>query len=151
VRDNFSTLDTYVYDVNRSLPVILLDSTHKYVWGLGLLYSIENTFGSTSVYHYDGLGSVRALTDVPSSGEPDISDSENYDAFGNGGSSGGQPFKFAGEQLDQWNLSDTSHYYLRARYYDPSTSRFIVPRPVRGRRHEPAVAQQLQLCTKQSS
>ena len=30
----------YVYDVNRSLPVVLEDGVRKYVWGLGLAYSL---------------------------------------------------------------------------------------------------------------
>ncbi|MBI4492383.1 MAG: hypothetical protein HY690_06275 [Chloroflexi bacterium] len=53
---------TYRYDVNRSLPVVLDDGTRKYVWGLGLAYAVD-TAGNVEVYHTDGLGSVRGITD----------------------------------------------------------------------------------------
>ena len=52
----------YVYDVNGSLPVILTDGTFKYVYGIGLTYCVD-TSGNVQVYHTDGLGSVRAITD----------------------------------------------------------------------------------------
>ncbi|MCC6627279.1 MAG: hypothetical protein IT340_07740 [Chloroflexi bacterium] len=51
----------YVYDVGGGLPVLLDDGTRKYVWGLGLAYAVSGS--SVEVYHTDGLGSVRALTD----------------------------------------------------------------------------------------
>ncbi len=42
--------------------------------------------------------------------------------------SGTSPFLFTGEQRD----SETSLYYLRARYYDPETGRFLARDPVTG-------------------
>ncbi|MBI2940050.1 MAG: hypothetical protein HYY04_06380, partial [Chloroflexi bacterium] len=60
---------TYVSDVNRSLPVVLEETTggttRKYVWGLGLAYAVQVVSGTeqVEVYHTDGLGSVRAVTD----------------------------------------------------------------------------------------
>ncbi len=56
------TQTNYVYDVDASLPVLLDDGTHKYVWGLGLAFAVDSS-GNPLVYHADGLGSVRALTD----------------------------------------------------------------------------------------
>ena len=56
-----STQTSYTYDVDASLPVLLDDGTHKYVWGLGLAFAVD-TSGNPLVYHADGLGSVRALT-----------------------------------------------------------------------------------------
>jgi hypothetical protein len=43
-------------------PVVLDDGTRKYVWGLGLAYAVSGS--SIEVYHTDGLGSVRAITDA---------------------------------------------------------------------------------------
>ncbi len=55
---------TYLYDINRSLPVVLQDSSRRYVWGLGLAYSTTtNGAAVQGVYHGDGLGSTRGLTD----------------------------------------------------------------------------------------
>ena len=56
-----STTTTYIYDVNRGLPVLLEDGTRRYVWGLALAYEVEGS--AALVFHVDGLGSVRALTD----------------------------------------------------------------------------------------
>jgi hypothetical protein len=41
--------------------VVLDDGTRKYVWGLRLAYAVSGS--SIEVYHTDGLGSVRAITD----------------------------------------------------------------------------------------
>ncbi len=56
------TTTSYVNDVNRSLPVVLDDGARKYVWGLGPAYAVEGN--NLEVYHTDGLGSVRAVTDT---------------------------------------------------------------------------------------
>jgi hypothetical protein len=71
-----STTLSYLYDVNRSLPVLLEDGTRKYVWGVGLAYAIDIEMlgaagspdgagiaaaGDVLFYHADGLGSVRAM------------------------------------------------------------------------------------------
>jgi hypothetical protein len=56
----------YTYDVAGGLPLMLDDGTRKYVWGLGELYNVDKTTGSAQVYHTDGLGSVRAITDTTS-------------------------------------------------------------------------------------
>ena len=52
-----------MYDANRSLPVVLTDGTLKYVWGNGLAYATDSSGNIQNVYHDDGLGSVRAITD----------------------------------------------------------------------------------------
>ncbi len=46
---------------------------------------------------------------------------------------GDTDFRFTGEQLD----SDEGLYYLRARYYDPETGRFLGQDPVRGTTRKP--------------
>ena len=86
----------YTYDVNASLPVLLDDGTHKYVWGIGLAFAVD-TSGNPLVYHTDGLGSVRALTDASGN----VVQTYQYDEYGNVVSrSGGvsQPFAHMSKQ-----------------------------------------------------
>lgn len=135
-----TTKHTYVYDVNRDLPVLLQDTTklQKFVWGLGLLYTV-NQYDVPGFYHLDGLGSIHAISDYPS--PPDqtrIQMYEEYNAFGVEGYSNrpyDQPFKFVGEQTDEWPQTD--YLYLRARYYDPVLGRFISRDPFAGNPIQP--------------
>jgi RHS repeat-associated protein len=86
-----------------------------------------------SFYGYDGGGSVRQLTGTLGT----ITDSYDYDAFGNKiNSTGTTPnnFLYRGEQYD----SDLGLYYLRARYYNPLTGRFIGRDPEDGKIKIPA-------------
>jgi RHS repeat-associated protein len=94
-----------------------------YEWGLELLAArtfVPGTFSSTFAYYgLDGHGSVRFLTNA--SGV--ITDTYDYDAFGNLVSSTGTTFNnylFAGEQFDP----ALGIYYNRARYYDQRQGRF---------------------------
>jgi RHS repeat-associated protein len=77
------------------------------------------------VYHADGLGSVRALTDTTSP-TPLVVQTYRTDEFGIADrlSSIGistQPLQYTGEQRD----AESSFMYLRARMYDPSIGRFV--------------------------
>lgn len=76
--------------------------------------------GSLSFYQYDGHGSVRKLTDATAA----VTDTYDYDAFGNLiYRSGATPndYLYSGERLD----ANLGFYYLRARYMDPGTGRFL--------------------------
>jgi len=89
------------------------------------LISQRNASGTTHYFGYDGVGSVRYLTD--SSGNS--ADTYVYDAFGELISSSGattNSYRFAGEQFD----SDLGLYYLRARYLNHKQGRFITIDPV---------------------
>jgi RHS repeat-associated protein len=93
----------------------------RYVTGYGglPLEQVTST-GAAYYYHLDQLGSVRAMTD--STGTPQ--NMYAFDPYGNITSSTAplaNPFGFAGQYRD----SESSLYYLRARYYDPSTGQFI--------------------------
>jgi len=75
---------------------------------------------SLSFYQYDGHGSVRQLTDATAT----ITDTYDYDAFGNLiYRSGTTPndYLYSGEQLD----GNLGFYYLRARYLNPDSGRFL--------------------------
>lgn len=132
-----TTVNTYLYDVNQDLPVLLQDKDNKYVWGLDLLYTV-NASNEPGVYHYDGLGSMRAITDVRTPDRPRIQMYEEYKAFGVEGYSNrtyNQPFKFTGEQKDEWPQAE--YIYMRARYYDPAIGRFMTRDTVAGDTKEP--------------
>ena len=76
--------------------------------------------GKVSVYLYDGHGSVVGLANE--SGV--VTDTYCYDAFGNLLDSTGSTkncYRYCGEQFDE----TTGLHYLRARYMDTSTGRFI--------------------------
>jgi RHS repeat-associated protein len=100
------------------------DGTLKYVYGLGRIAQVEID-NDTHYYLTDGLGSTMALTDASGS----VVNTYEYDVFGAVRSStGSQPneFKFTGEQVD----ATTGLEYLRARYYDQGTGRFVSRDPV---------------------
>ncbi|MBI4492852.1 MAG: hypothetical protein HY690_08685, partial [Chloroflexi bacterium] len=117
------------YDVNGSLPVVLDDGTRKYVWGLGLAYAVDNA-GNVEVYHEDGLGSVRAITDASAQ----VVQTYQSDEFGVASLTQvapgvqSQPFQYTGEPRD----GETGFVNLRARLYDPATGRFLQRDPFPG-------------------
>jgi RHS repeat-associated protein len=103
--------------------------TRQYTYGLQRIdedQPISNVW-TPSFYGYDGGGSVRQLTN--SSGT--VTDQYEYDAYGNSFTvSGTTPNEmlYRGEQYD----SDLGLYYLRARYYNPATGRFMSRDPLDG-------------------
>ncbi len=128
-------------DVNPTgLPQVLEETVNgvvqrTYTYGLQRISEsqfINNTW-TTSFYGYDGSGSVRQLTD--STGK--ITDEYEYDAYGNSFTKSGTTpnnYLYRGEQFD----SDLGLYYLRARYYNPSTGRFLSRDPLDGNAINPA-------------
>ena len=105
-----------------------------YTYGLQRISEdqIVNNAWTGSFYGYDGAGSVRQLTN--SAGV--VTDSYEYDAWGNlVNKTGTTPnnYLYRGEQYDP----DLSLYYLRARYYNPSTGRFLSRDPEAGKPIDP--------------
>jgi RHS repeat-associated protein len=120
----------YLWDVNRGLPQVLTDSDAKgtaiYSYGLGRISMADPRKGQM-YYQYDGLGSVRSLTDRKGVTKGLYA----YDAFGKpliSASTVDNDFQYTGEQVDD----ETGLIYLRARYYDPETGRFISRDPFAG-------------------
>jgi RHS repeat-associated protein len=111
----------------------------QYTYGLQRIDEqqlISNAW-TPSFYGYDGGGNVRQLTNAAGG----VTDSYEYDAFGNSfqtsaPTSGPTPnnYLYRGEQYDP----DLGLYYLRARYYNPATGRFMSRDPEDGNRFDPA-------------
>ncbi|HEV8427371.1 MAG TPA: RHS repeat-associated core domain-containing protein [Pyrinomonadaceae bacterium] len=94
----------------------------QYTYGHDLISERQQISGQwqTSYYGYDGQGSVRYLTNAAGA----VTDTYTYDAFGNLTARVGttpNDYLFAGEQFDP----DLNLYYLRARYLNQSTGRFV--------------------------
>ncbi|MFH1370388.1 MAG: RHS repeat-associated core domain-containing protein [Planctomycetota bacterium] len=108
----------YVYGPEIDEPICMIDVQN----GNAIYY-----------YHYDGLGSVVALSDV----NAQIVETYSYDVFGKPEirntndeilttSSYGNRFMFTGREYD----SETGNYYYRARYYSPTLGRFLQTDPI---------------------
>ena len=127
-----TSITRYVFDLSTSLPNVLLETDGSgliqasYVYVDGELLAMKRG-GVVSYVHADPFGSVRLLTDAGGN----VSDTFDYDAFGSPTSHTGSvemPYRFGGQRYD----ADTGFYYLRARYYDPTTGRFLTPDPEAG-------------------
>lgn len=107
----------------------------EYSYGLQRISEnqVVNGTWTPSFYGYDGMGNVRQLTNSAGA----ITDKYDYDAFGNKvNSTGTTPnnYLYRAEQYD----SDLGLYYLRARYYNPLTGRFLSRDPEDGKIKIPA-------------
>jgi RHS repeat-associated protein len=106
----------------------------EYTYGLQRIDEnqlISNTW-TPSFYGYDGGGTVRQLINLSGT----VTDTYGYDAFGNLiNSTGTTPnnYLYRGEQYDP----DLGLYYLRARYYNPATGRFLSRDPLDGNAIDP--------------
>ena len=113
--------------------------TRQYTYGLQRISEnlspalTGNNTWTPSFYVYDGGGSVRNLTNTAGV----ITDEYEYDAYGNSFTKVGTTpnnYLYRGEQFD----SDLDLYYLRARYYNLATGRFLSRDPEDGKTLDPA-------------
>ncbi|MDQ2807657.1 MAG: DUF6531 domain-containing protein [Chloroflexota bacterium] len=117
---------TFLWDAVGGLPLLLSDGNANYIYGPnGRL--VEQVQGNTpTYYHLDQLGSVRALTNMSGA----LGATYSYDPYGTTISSTGtlvNPFRFTGQYQDD----ESGFYYLRARYYDPTSQQFLTMDPLR--------------------
>jgi RHS repeat-associated protein len=101
----------------------------QYTYGLQRISEIQilNNAWTPSFYGYDGGGNVRYLENAAGA----VTDTYEYDSYGNQTyRSGSTPnnYMYRGEQFD----SDLGLYYLRARYYNTMTGRFVSMDPENG-------------------
>ncbi len=124
---------SYTEDINSSLPEVLQDGTYSYVYGLGGLISQTDVSGNQQYFLGNGLGSTEKLTD----GSGSVVATYKYDIFGAvraSTGSGSAEYRFTGQQDD----ATLGYTYLRARYYDPQTGRFLSKDPFPGLLTNPA-------------
>jgi len=129
MRVTSSAVVRYVNELNGGLSQVLMEKDDSgtilgvYTYGNDLVKMRRDS--TDSYYLYDGLGSVRQVTDSAK----DVTDSYIYEAFGGLVASSGSTEntrKFTGEDCD----ATSSLLYLRARYYDPDVGRFISRDPI---------------------
>ena len=99
--------------------------TRKYVWGAAGLAYMASSLGNVDVYHTDGLGSVRAISDASAQ----VVQTYATDEFGIPTDTQGslrQGFQWTGEERDENDL-----VFLRARDYLPDLGRFLQADPLR--------------------
>ncbi|MFZ0226571.1 MAG: RHS repeat-associated core domain-containing protein [Mycobacterium sp.] len=102
-----------------------MNSVEDYIYGPGGT-PVEQINGSTVTYlSQDQLGSTRVLTDS----SRNVVGTYSYDAYGNTTGHTGTvstPLEYAGQYLD----SESGLYWMRARYYDPTTESFTTVDPL---------------------
>lgn len=134
---NEVNITKYIVDSNRTYAQVLaeLDGENKvkvkYVYGHSIISQTRDE--NVAYYGFDGLGNVRLLTNEDGS----VTDTYTYDAFGNLLKQTGNTennYLYCGEQYD----ANTGFYYLRARYMDPTTGRFITMDEYSGSIFDPA-------------
>nr|MBP7512324.1 RHS repeat-associated core domain-containing protein [Bacteroidia bacterium] len=103
--------------------------TNYYVYGpIGLISRIKPN-NTTHVYHYDYRGSTIAMTDA----SQNLSHTYSYDPFGNilaanEPANDANPFRYVGQQGVQYETPTLT--FMRARYADLTTGRFICEDPI---------------------
>jgi RHS repeat-associated protein len=126
------TTSQFLWDVASAVPLLLKDGSTSYVYGPGGLPLEQINTSAVLWLHHDQLGSTRLVTDSAGVGQATYT----YDAYGNLAASTGtitNPLRFAGQYRD----GESSLYYLRARYYDPSTGQFLSRDPAVATTGEP--------------
>ncbi len=121
----------YVYDGDQCIAEYDGSDNllRKFIYGPGIdqpicMIDVQDS-NAVSYYHYDGLGSVVALSD----GDGDMVQAYEYDVYGNVAASDPNhtsPFMFTGRRLD----IETGLYFYRARYYNPALGRFLQTDPI---------------------
>ena|GEM_PF-2942093 len=110
----------------------------KYVYGPGIdeplaMIAVDGPTETWYYYHFNGLGSVIALSDA----NGDLVESYSYNVFGSptiydgdgeeiSASAIGNPYMFTGRRYDE----DTGLYYYRLRDYHPVLGRFVQNDPI---------------------
>ncbi len=115
---------SHIWDGTNIAGDITNGTVTKYIRGLQLISSKNDN--NESFYSYNGHGDVVQLT----SGTGAITKQYSYDAFGveqNKDDKDTNPFRYCGEYYD----TETDSVYLRARYYRPTTGRFITEDSIR--------------------
>jgi RHS repeat-associated protein len=135
-----TTSEGFTWDVSSSLPLMLIDGSTDYVYGPGGL-PLEQVNGTTTLwYHHDQIGSTRAITDSTGAAKATY----KFDPYGNVTSCTGATVNVGGVNKctgtitvsnpllfsSQFRDAEINSYYLRARYYDPTSAQFLSRDPM---------------------
>ncbi len=127
----------FVVDKNRDFAQVLEERDAAgnvqiaYIYGDDLISQETAAFGFR-FYHADGQMSTRQLTDASAN----VTDTYTFDAFGVTLASSGSTannYLYTGEQMDP----QLGFYYLRARYLNQRTGRFVSGDPAAGNPQDP--------------
>ena len=115
-----NTVTLFVYDNANIIEELCGNDTNKYYRGIGIIKNGDGLY-----YLYNGQGDVAMLTNA----EGTVVASYTFDAYGNAQQENTvyNPFGYRGEYYDE----ESGLIYLRNRYYDPTTGRFINEDPIR--------------------
>jgi len=122
--------EEFTWDVAASVPLLLTDAEHAYVYGVGgtPVAQVALDDGVVDYLHIDLLGSVVATADATGQ----VTSEADYDVYGMPAAVAGRApsaeitrFGYAGEYADP-----TGYVYLRARYYDPASAQFLSVDPL---------------------
>ena len=117
------TTTSHIWDGTNMVMDITGTAETLYIRGMGIVSS--NSGEEKRYYLYNGHGDVNMLMDASGN----ITKQYIYDAFGveqNKDKNDTNPFRYCGEYYD----AETDSIYLRARYYSPTTGRFISEDPI---------------------
>lgn len=131
-QEGTQTAESLTWDLNRSIPVLLDDSTYEFIYQPGSYVpfaQIEKSTGEVTYLHSDSIGSVMAATDDTGT----LIDHYSYDAYGVSSDQRATPFGFAGQYQDEL----TGLYDFRNRVYDPETGSFLQRDPAELSTDEP--------------
>jgi RHS repeat-associated protein len=123
----------YVLDISGDMANVLAETISSgqilryFIHGNGLLYSIAASDNTKHYYHYDAIGNTLAITDDTE----EVTDTYSYDSFGMSlgeVSSTENPFRYVG----QFGVATEENglLFMRARFYDPVTKRFMSKDPI---------------------
>jgi RHS repeat-associated protein len=119
-RDGQTRVQTYGLDPNAVAETTGSAST-RYTFGVGYDTPLAmSTAATTSYFQQDALGSVTSLTSATGA----ITGRYTYDTYGQIGAD--SPYTYTGREWD----APSGLYHYRARWYEPSTGRFISEDPV---------------------
>lgn len=128
------SLEHFLWDPNGTIPSLLDDGTHSYVYGNSTtpIAQIEDSTGTIEYLHADNVGSVRTIVD--SSGA--VVSTSDYSPYGVvTGHSGASHSSFG--YASAWTDPTTGLDYLRAREYDPATGQFLQIDPALDQTRQP--------------
>ena len=122
-----TTSTPFTWDLTGGLPLLLADGTTNLIYGPHgqLIEQLDNTSTPTPTYiQHDQQGSTRVLTNQTAT----IIGTYTYDPYGRTTNHTGSssPLRYTGQYQD----TETGLYYLRARYYDPTTTQFLTRDPL---------------------